>query len=72
VTEGHVAFEPLIVHAHGDMGFAVGIERGSIVIDGNRLDVLLRVTNIFEQSSGEWKVVHHHADTVPAIVTALG
>lgn len=72
VSEGQVAFEQLELHAHGDMGFVVGIERGAVNIDGKRLEVNIRVTNIFEKSSGEWKVVHHHADGVQAMEKAVG
>ena len=72
VSEGQVSFEQLRLHAHGDMGFVVGIERGAVNIDGKRLEVNIRVTNIFEKSSGEWKVVHHHADGVRGIEKAVG
>ncbi len=72
VSQGQVSFEQLQLRAHGDLGFVIGFERGSVEIDGKNLEVNVRVTNIFEKSSGEWKVVHHHADSVQAITKAAG
>jgi hypothetical protein len=29
------------------------------------------VTNIYQREAGAWKIIHHHADLVPAMVEVL-
>lgn len=72
VAGGTVNFESVALHANDAISYAVGIERGTILIDGAEVAVNLRVTNIFERQGGEWKIVHHHADTAPSIERRIG
>ncbi len=49
-----------------DLAFVVEHERSKVKV-GRRDDlsaVALRVTAIFRQEEGVWKIVHRHADTI--------
>jgi len=47
----------------GDLGYAVGIERGrATVLDhGASGEIVLRVTHLFRRDNGRWAVIHRHA-----------
>jgi ketosteroid isomerase-like protein len=41
------------------------------VLGGQSLTLEHRVTNVYRQEAGEWKIVHHHADPSPAMIDVL-
>lgn len=44
------------------MAYSVEIERSQARIGNSNAPLALRVTTIFRLESGEWKLVHRHAD----------
>lgn len=63
VVEGGTV-RPHDVHlfASGDLGAAVGLERGHVVIGGTRSEVKARSTNLFRREGGSWRLIGHHVD----------
>ena len=57
-------YDVLAAGVSGDLGYVVGIER-SVATRGDAAPVeyALRVTTIFRQEDGVWKVVHRHGDS---------
>lgn len=69
---GELSYEPLAAGSSGDLGYAVGIERGRVTVagaDGPR-EMVLRVTQVFRREDGDWRLVHRHADPVASVTTA--
>ena len=65
---GRVAYEPLAAGSSGDLGYAIGLERGQVRVagSGEPRPLLLRVTHIFHREEGQWKLIHRHADPITA------
>ena len=53
------------------MAYELGVEKGSLKLGGHLVPIDSRVTNIYRQESGEWKLVHHHSDVSAAMVEAV-
>jgi ketosteroid isomerase-like protein len=54
------------VRLSGDLAYVVGYERAASSIDGSADEELgLRVTQVYRRESGDWKLVHRHADPAP-------
>jgi ketosteroid isomerase-like protein len=49
----------------GDIAYTAGLEHTSASMDGTPRSYTLRATQVYRRESGEWKVAHRHADTVP-------
>jgi ketosteroid isomerase-like protein len=66
---GEINYELLTAGSSGDLGYAVGIERGhaTVVNHGESGEIVLRVTHLFRRENGRWAVIHRHADTVTEI-----
>jgi ketosteroid isomerase-like protein len=58
------AFELQAYDVVGDMAYTAGLEHTSASVDGQPRSYSLRATQVYRRESGEWKVVHRHADTV--------
>jgi ketosteroid isomerase-like protein len=59
-------YEVVAAGASGDLAYIVGIEHTTASVAGAAPEPYeLRVTTIFRRESGEWKVVHRHADPPP-------
>jgi ketosteroid isomerase-like protein len=56
----------------GDLGYAVGIERGRVTVTGSDgpQEMVLRVTQVFRREDGTWRLVHRHADPVTSVTQA--
>jgi ketosteroid isomerase-like protein len=67
ITRGEIAFELLQEHGSGDLALVVGIESGAIEVNEQVVEFRIRVTNIFELQDGQWRVIHHHGDAIPAM-----
>ena len=65
---GAGASEPLAAGASGDLGYAIGLERGEARVAGGAepRPLVLRVTHLFRREAGAWKLIHRHADPLPA------
>ena len=68
---GRVQLEEQRIHVAGDVAWESGIERGHSVLAGEQVDVDGRVTNIYRRGKDGWKLVHHHADTSPAMMDVV-
>jgi len=56
-----------VVHASGDLAYAVGFERGTVAIDGGQpRPMTIRVTHVYRRVDGARRLVHRHADFPPA------
>ena len=68
-SKGNVRLEDQLVRVIGDMAYEVGVERGSLTLAGNAVEIAgNRVTNVYVRESGGWKIVHHHTDLSPEMV----
>jgi hypothetical protein len=59
-----VQVEYLSTVVDGDLAYTVSIERSQVRIRGKAAPVpmALRVTHVFRRESGDWKLLHRHAD----------
>lgn len=71
-SDGKVELKDQRIQVAGDMAYEVGIEHGRFKMSGNPVSMEHRVTNIYRQEAGAWKLVHHHADPSPAMLEVLG
>jgi ketosteroid isomerase-like protein len=69
VGGGHVEAKDVLVRAEiGDIGFTVCLEEGqNIDLEGNRIAVRHRATNVFRRAGDSWKLIHHHTDEAPGL-----
>lgn len=59
-------YEVIAAGASGDLAYVVGIEHTTASVAGAAPEPYeLRVTTVFRRESGDWKVVHRHADPLP-------
>ena len=70
-SEGKVELKDQLIHVTGDIAYEVGIEHAQFNLAGERVGGQIRVTNIYQREAGSWKIVHHHTDSVPAMMEAL-
>ena len=50
----------------GTLAYSVGFERITLSVDGRApRRMVLRVTQVYRLSGGEWRIVHRHADELP-------
>jgi len=64
--DGGLVPEREILWASGSLACTVGFERGEVQVDGGPLvPMTIRVTHIYWETDGEWRLVHRHADFPP-------
>jgi ketosteroid isomerase-like protein len=69
--KGKIRLKDQRIEVVGDLAYEIGIEEGDLTMGGHRAELEHRVTNIYRRESGEWKMVHHHTDTSPAMLDVL-
>lgn len=55
-----VEFHDYTLHEVGEMGYAVGRERGELRRGDEVLRLAIRTTRVFRRMEGRWRQVHHH------------
>jgi ketosteroid isomerase-like protein len=50
----------------GDLAYSVWIEHGDVRVGAREdyVQIVVRVTHVFRQEDGAWKIIHRHGDTV--------
>jgi ketosteroid isomerase-like protein len=66
-TAGEVKLNDQIIQVAEGLAYELSVERGKLTIAGQQVPIEHRVTNIYRQESGAWKIVHHHTDVSPAM-----
>ena len=65
-TSNVVEFDVIAAGLSGDLAYLVGYERAASSIGSSAAEGLgLRITQVYRRESGEWKLVHRHADPGP-------
>jgi ketosteroid isomerase-like protein len=62
---GKIHLRDQLIQAGTDMAYEVGIEEGEALLGGQQVQFRHRVTNVYRQEGGAWKIMHHHADASP-------
>ena len=70
-SDGKIDLNDQCIEVLGDMAYELGLEQGQFKLGGHPVSFEHRVTNIYRREDGEWKMVHHHADTSPAMQDVL-
>ena len=70
-SDGEIELRDQLIHVMGDVAYEIGIEYGEFKLDGQKISIDHRVTNIYRRENEGWKLVHHHADASPAMIDAL-
>lgn len=66
VDLGEVTVPDLVVLPLGDdTAYTLGTEQISANAGGQSVSVGARATNVYRREDGEWKMAHHHGDTLP-------
>jgi ketosteroid isomerase-like protein len=61
-----IGFDLVSKHVTPELGYAVELEHYEVKVGGNDelTAVSLRCTTVFRRESGEWRIVHRHADPI--------
>ncbi len=68
---GQVELNDQFIHVAGEMAYEIGTEVGKAKFGQQPVTIDQRVTNIYRQEAGTWKIVHHHTDVSPAMQEVL-
>lgn len=70
-SDGKIELKDQLIRVAGDVAYEAGIEHGHLKLAGQPITIEHRVTNIYLQEAGAWKIVHHHTDISPAMLDVL-
>jgi hypothetical protein len=56
----YVEYYDYSIHESDSMFVAVGRERGTLELAGDKIDLSIRTTRVFIQQSDAWRQLHHH------------
>ena len=59
-------YEVIAAGASGDLAYTVGYEHNRVTVEGQQRTYTLRVTHAYRREAGQWRIVHRHADFLPA------
>ncbi len=68
---GDIRLEDQLIYAGSDMAVETGLEIGMLIIAGHEARIHHRVTNVYQQQGGAWKLAHHHTDPSPNMLEIL-
>jgi ketosteroid isomerase-like protein len=68
---GKVALTDQLIQVVGEMAYEMGVEDGDVTLGGHPVAIDHRVTNVYRREDGDWRMVHHHVDTSPAMLDVL-
>lgn len=71
-SDGRIELKEQLIHVAGDAACEIGIEAGQFKLAGQPVAIEHRVTNVYQREGDAWKIIHHHTDTSPAMMGALG
>lgn len=63
---GNSHLEVIQAEAGGSIAYWCGFQHAEVDMDGKRVQMSLRITELFRREDGEWKLVHRHADMAKA------
>lgn len=55
-----VLFHDFTLHETGEVFYAVGRERGTLISGNTQLELSIRTSRLYRRIGGAWKQVHHH------------
>jgi len=70
-SAGQITLKDQLIRVSGDLGYEVGTEQGHFTLAGEKVSFEQRVTNVYRQEAGRWKIVHHHTDLSPGMLDVL-
>ena len=70
-ADGNIDLKDQIIRVVGDVAYELGVEQGKCKLGGHPVAYKHRVTNIYRREGGEWRMIHHHSDTSPAMLEVL-
>ncbi len=70
-TDGNIELKDQLIRVQGDVAYELGVEQGEFKLGGHPVALKHRVTNIYRRDGGGWRMIHHHADTSPAMLDVL-
>ncbi len=70
-SEGKIEIKDQLIRVFGDVAYEVGVEHAQFNLAGQKVAGDIRVTNIYHQEAGAWKIVHHHTDVAQPMVDVL-
>lgn len=60
----------VLVHVAGEVAWVSCLEQVTSTIGTDFSTLLVEATNLFVRRGSEWRMVHHHATPMPALVTS--
>ena len=70
-ADGKIELKDQLIRVAGDVAYEIGTETGEFKLAGSEVKIGQRVTNIYQLKDGQWKIIHHHADTSPSMMDVL-
>ena len=70
-ADGNIDLKDQAIRVVGDVAYELGVEQGKCKLGGHPVAYKHRVTNIYRREGGEWRMIHHHSDTSPAMLEVL-
>ncbi|MBM3943710.1 MAG: nuclear transport factor 2 family protein [SAR202 cluster bacterium] len=70
-SKGKIALNDQLIQVSGTLAYKTGNESGQFTFAGHQVSIGHRVTNVYRQDAGKWKIVHHHTDISPAMLDIL-
>ena len=68
---GQIRLTEQVIRTGGDLAYEFGVEEGEVTLAGEQIEINHRVTNVYRNEDGNWKIIHHHTDASPAMMDLL-